>query len=67
MAKIRITAGQKVRFDPFLAIFGFGIDECRGMVVGTVVKVYPDHKWFSVALGTLNSAFPSSSVMLVKG
>ena len=46
-----IQVGQKVRFDPFETGGGFGIDECRGEVTGTVVKVYPEHKWFSVVYG----------------
>jgi hypothetical protein len=51
MAKIRIAAGRKVQFDPFETGSGFGIDECRGLVTGTIVKVYPEHRWFSVAFG----------------
>ena len=51
MAKNVINAGQKVRFDPFEASRGFGIEEIREEVVGTVVKVYPEHKWFAVVWG----------------
>lgn len=51
MAKNTIAAGRKVRFDPFETSCGFGIDECRGLVTGTIVKVYPKHKWFSVIYG----------------
>ena len=51
MARIRVAVGQKVRFDPFGAIDGHGVEACRGMVTGTVVNVYKDHKWFSVAWG----------------
>jgi hypothetical protein len=51
MAKIRITAGQKVRFDPFEALFGYGIGDMRGLVTGTIVNVYPKHQWFSVVYG----------------
>ena len=51
MAKNVINAGQRVRFDPFETGFGFGIEDNRGEVIGTVVKVYPDHKWFSVVYG----------------
>ena len=51
MAKNTIAAGRKVRFDPFATASGYGIDVCRGMVIGTIVKVYPEHKWFSVAYG----------------
>ena len=51
MAKIKIEVGQKVRFDPFLTDKGYGIEVLRGMVTGTVVEVYKDHKWFSVVYG----------------
>lgn len=51
MAKNVINSGQKVRFDPFEADIGFGIDALREEVEGTVVKVYPEHKWFSVVYG----------------
>lgn len=46
-----IRVGQKVRFDPFETSSGFGIDDCRGEVAGTVAAVYPKHKWFSVEYG----------------
>ena len=51
MAKNTIAPGRKVRFDPFETAMGYGIDECRGIVTGTIVKVYPEHQWFSVAYG----------------
>ena len=51
MAKNTIAAGRKVQFDPFETIVGYGIDSVRGLVTGTIVKVYPAHKWFSVAWG----------------
>jgi hypothetical protein len=51
MAKNVINAGQKVRFDPFEECCGFGIEYVREEVVGTVVKVYPEHKWFAVVYG----------------
>jgi hypothetical protein len=51
MAKNTIAPGRKVRFDPFETVSGYGVDTCRGMVTGTIVKVYPEHKWFSVAYG----------------
>ncbi len=51
MAKNTIAAGQKVRFDPFEAICGYGVGDLRSMVTGTVAKVYPKHKWFSVVYG----------------
>lgn len=51
MAKNRIAQGRKVRFDPFETAFGYGVEACRGMVTGTIVKVYPEHKWFSVVFG----------------
>ena len=51
MAKNTIAAGQKVRFDPFEHVVGYGVDACRCLVTGTIVKVYPEHKWFSVVFG----------------
>ena len=51
MAKNTIAPGRKVKFDPFETACGYGIDACRGIVTGTIVKVYPEHKWFSVAYG----------------
>lgn len=71
MAKNVINAGQKVRFDPFEDIRGYAIEECRGEVTGTVVKVYPEHKWFAVAFGnpkqrtSFNFADIGEMVMLV--
>lgn len=53
MAK-KIMVGQKVRFDPFATGFGFGIEDCRGEVTGTVVEIYRKHKWFSVEYGNPN-------------
>lgn len=51
MLKNFVGIGQKVRFDPFETGLGFGIDECRVEVEGTVVEIYPEHKWFSVVYG----------------
>ena len=47
-----IQVGQKVRFDPFAEVMGFGIEENRGdYVTGTVVMVNEPHNWFSVEYG----------------
>lgn len=47
-----ISAGQNVRFDPFIGIKGFDIETVRGeMVTGTVVMVNELHQWFSVEYG----------------
>ena len=51
MAKNTIAAGRKVQFDPFETVVGYGVEAVRGIVTGTIVKVYPEHKWFSVAWG----------------
>lgn len=51
MIKHTVEVGQKVRFDPFADAMGYGVEACRGRVTGTVIEVYPDHKWFSVAFG----------------
>lgn len=47
----RVAVGQKVQFDPFADDKGFGIGEVRGNTTGTVIAVYPAHKWFSVVYG----------------
>ena len=52
-----IRVGQTVRFDPFATVLGFGVDEIRQEVVGTVVEVYYEHKWFSVQYGKLRTSF----------
>ena len=47
-----IEVGQKVRFDPFLAITGFASEDNKGRkVTGTVVFVHEQNKWFSVEYG----------------
>lgn len=44
-----VAIGQKVQFDPFEEITGFGSDSNRGnYVTGTVVMVNEPHRWFSV-------------------
>lgn len=47
-----IKVGQKVRFDPFESITGFGSNDNRGNIVtGTVVLVNYKNEWFSVVYG----------------
>lgn len=47
-----IKVGQKVRFDPYDNLTGFGVGEIRGnLVTGTVVYVNESHNWFSVKYG----------------
>jgi hypothetical protein len=44
-----ITVGEKVLFDPFETLTGFGSEDNRGEIVrGIVVLVNNAHKWFSV-------------------
>ena len=52
-----IKVGQKVKFDPFDTIRGYGVEVCHGEVVGTVVDVNYEHKWFSVQYGKLRTSF----------
>lgn len=47
-----IQVGQKVRFDPGEFVNGFGSNDFRGEVTGTIVAVYPKHRWFSVEYGS---------------
>lgn len=51
MAKNTIAAGRKVQFDPFETAIGYGVEAIRYTETGTIVKVYPKHKWFSVVYG----------------
>ena len=51
MANQSVAIGQKVRFDPFGDITGFGIKDNKGEVVGTVVAIHRNHKWFGVEYG----------------
>lgn len=46
-----IAIGQRVRFDPFRDIRGYGVEEIRGAVTGTVVMVNTSKRWFSVEYG----------------
>ena len=46
-----IQLGQKVKFDPFVEIHGFGVAEARDIVTGRVVFINARHKWFSVEYG----------------
>ncbi len=43
--------GQKVRFDPFADAKCADVGAIRGTVTGTIVAIYPNHHWFSVAWG----------------
>lgn len=49
-----VAVGQKVQFDPFDDIRGFASGDVRAIVTGTVVAVYPAHRWFSVVYGVHN-------------
>lgn len=47
-----VKVGQKVRFDPYGHIDGFGCTDIRGNeVTGTIVMVNYKHGWFSVEYG----------------
>lgn len=47
-----IQLGQKVKFDPFGELTGFGSEDHKGnYVTGTVVYVNVRNKWFSVEYG----------------
>lgn len=58
-----IEVGQKVRFDPFATIQGFGSEDNKGnFVIGTVVMVNEPHKWFSVKYGKMRTSFKFSDI-----
>ena len=44
-----IEVGQRVRFDPFDCLNGYGVETIRRKVTGKVVFVNAQHRWFSVA------------------
>lgn len=47
-----VRVGQRVRFDPYEYITGYGSDLIRGTKVnGTIVMVNEEHRWFSVEYG----------------
>ena len=47
-----IHVGQKVRFDPYREMKGYGAEDSRGnFVTGIIVAVNEPHKWFSVEYG----------------
>ena len=47
-----IRVGQKVKFDPFKYLTGYGCLDIKGeTVVGTVAEVNEEHGWFSVEYG----------------
>ena len=49
--KTFVSVGQKVQFDPFDDIKGFGLNEFRKTITGTIIAVYPKHQWFLVEYG----------------
>lgn len=47
-----VQVGQKVRFDPFNEMTGFGSSDNKGNIVtGTIVMINEPHQWFSVEYG----------------
>lgn len=49
---VKVSVGQKVRFDPFLEVTGYASEYIRGNeVTGVVVYVNELHQWFSVEYG----------------
>ncbi len=47
-----IVVGDTVQFDPFETMTGFASEDNKGnLVVGTIVYVNYEHKWFSVEYG----------------
>ena len=51
MAKKQIKIGQKVRFVSFEEVSGYACSVIREVTTGTVVEIYPEHRWFSVEFG----------------
>ena len=44
---IRIKVGKKIRFDPYEGMRSYGIANVRGEVVGKIIDVYPEHRYFT--------------------
>lgn len=60
-----ITIDDKVQFDPFESLMGFGACDNRGKTVaGTVVMVNYANKWFSVEYGcpAMRTSFKFSQI-----
>lgn len=57
---MRIKVGQKVKFDPFKDIRTYGYIRTKKDVEGTIVEVFPDHRWFSVQYGEPPNTFKIS-------
>lgn len=51
MEMATVAVGQKVQFDPFDGIRMFASGEARKTVTGTIIAVYPKHRWFLVEHG----------------
>lgn len=51
---IKIEVGMKVEFRPFQDIKCYGMNADDTLVVGTVVEVHKNHRWFSVVYGKQN-------------
>ena len=53
-----IQVGQKVEFDPFEYLTGYGVEDIRGeTVTGTVDYVNYEHRWFSVVFENSRHSF----------
>lgn len=49
--KTFVSVCQKVQFDPYDDIKGFGLNEFHKTITGTIIAVYPKHRWFLVEYG----------------
>lgn len=46
-----ISVGQRVRFNPFAGIKFYGVHAVSKKVIGTVIMVNDEHRWFLVEYG----------------
>ena len=55
-----IKLGQKVRFNPYEDMRGYGVGLIRGDLTGTVILVHPSHRYFIAEYGDGEAKFKTS-------
>lgn len=55
-----IKVGKKVRFDPYKGMSNHGATPIHCEVVGTIVYVHKDHRYFTAEYETANTKFKTS-------
>ena len=52
-----IKVGQRVKYDPFKAMFGFGVCEVRQIATGVVTYINHEHGWFMAESNGVRTTF----------